>query len=89
MIVFTRIAAWFVTSPVGRAIAAGLAVAMTVLVAVLKVFNAGKAAERQRQEVEGLRELNTALGEQKEIRDESRSMSDDDLDRDNSRWLRP
>lgn len=89
MIVLERLVAWFVTSPVGRAIAAGLAIAATILVAVLKVFNAGKASERQRQELEGLREANDALTEQKEIRDESRSMPDDDLDRDNSRWLRP
>ena len=46
--------AWFATSRVGQAIAAGFAIAAAIGVAVLKVFSAGKAAERAKQDAEAL-----------------------------------
>lgn len=79
---------WFATSKVGRAFAAGGALALAIGVAVLKVFNAGKRSERLAGERDALRAKADALQSQKEIRDETRRMSDADLDRDNAPWLR-
>ncbi|ETR79164.1 hypothetical protein X566_15420 [Afipia sp. P52-10] len=85
MITFARIAAWFATSQIGRAIVAGVAVAGTVLIAALKIFSAGKAAERASQDQQSLENLRN----RNETDDEVRNLRDDDLNKRLSRWVRP
>ncbi len=84
-----QIAAWFVTSKTGRAIAAGAGLVLAIGVAILKAFNDGARQERLRNAAQANRELNDALKEQMDLSDESRTKSGSDLDRDNAPWLRP
>lgn len=77
------IVAWFATSRVGQALAAGLAIAAAIGVAVLKVFSAGKAAERSRQDHQSLENLQQRAKEN----DEVRTLSGDDLRQRLNRWV--
>jgi uncharacterized membrane protein YraQ (UPF0718 family) len=85
MISFASIAAWFVTSKVGRAIAAGAAIALAIGIAVLKVFSAGKDAERARQDRQSLENLRSRA----KTDDEVHRLSDSDLNKRLDRWVRP
>lgn len=77
MIPLGSIVAWFATSKIGRAIAAGAALVLAIGVAVLKVFSAGKASERARQDQQSLENLRSRAN----TNDEIRSATDADLER--------
>lgn len=84
MIPFAPIVTWFLTSKVGRMLAAGFAIAVAIGIAVLKVFNAGKGAERARQDRQSLENLRSRA----RTDDEVHGRSDDALERDLSHWVR-
>lgn len=77
------IIAWFATSRVGQAIAAGLGIAAAIGLAVAKVFSAGKAAERAKQEHQSLENMQQRAREN----DEVRTLSGDDLRQRLNRWV--
>jgi len=79
-----KIAAWLATSKVGRAVAAGGALALAVGVAVLSVFSAGKRAERDRQNRRELEQLRSRNETDAEIQNLDRA----ELDRRARRWMR-
>lgn len=84
MFSFASIAAWFVTSKTGRMVAAGAALALAVGVAVLKVFSAGKNAERARQDQQSLENMRSRAGSDAEID----NLGHADLDERARRWMR-
>lgn len=84
MIPFANIALWFATSKTGQAIAAGFAVAGAVGIAVLKVFNAGKSAERAREDRQSLENLRSRA----KTNDEVSTLGSTDLDKRLSKWVR-
>lgn len=85
MIPIGTIIAWFGTSKLGRMIAAGFALAFAVGIAVLKVFSAGKASERQKQDQQSLENLR----ERARNDDEISTLPTDQLDSRLSRWVSP
>jgi hypothetical protein len=78
------IVAWFATSKVGRAIAAGAAIALAIGIAVLKIFSAGRDAERAQQDRQSLQNLRT----RQETNAEIDGLGGADLDRRVDRWVR-
>jgi hypothetical protein len=85
MIPFTPVVTWFLTSKVGRTIAAGAGIALAVGIAVLKVFSAGKAAERARQDQQSLENLRSRA----KTDDEVRNLDVVDFNKRLDRWVRP
>ncbi|MGL5166654.1 MAG: hypothetical protein ACRC9K_12280 [Afipia sp.] len=83
--IWGRIALWFATSKTGQYIAAGLALAAAIGVAVLKVFNSGKAAERAKQDRQSLENLR----ERAATNDEIHSLGPDDVRDRLDRWSVP
>ncbi|MBI1201475.1 MAG: hypothetical protein GC182_03080 [Rhodopseudomonas sp.] len=81
---FGVIFTWFATSKAGRAIAAGAALALAIGIAVLKVFNAGKASERAAQDRASLDNMR----ERQATDDEVANLGPADLDRRMRRWVR-
>lgn len=59
---------WIVTSRVGRAVAAGGAIALAIALALLKGFTAGKNAERARQDRASLENMRKRQQTDDEIR---------------------
>lgn len=85
MMWLAKLAWWFANSKVGRIVAAIGTGAIVIGVAMLKVFSAGKAAERQRQDQQSLENFR----ERARIDDEVRSLPPGDVERRLSRWVRP
>ena len=79
------IIAWLATSRTGRAIAAAGALAFAIGIAVLRVFNAGKAAERVKQDRQSLDNLR----DRRAIDEDVRNLGPADLDNRLKRWVRP
>lgn len=78
------IAAWFATSKIGRAIAAGAAIALAIGLAVLKVFSAGKAAERAAQDHRSLDNMRERQATDADVE----GLGHADVDQRMSRWMR-
>lgn len=85
MIPIGTIIAWFATSKAGRFIAAAFALLFAIGIAVLKVFNAGKASERQRQDQQSLENLRSRA----RTDDEISTLTPDELGSRLDRWVRP
>lgn len=83
--IWGRIALWLATSKIGQYIMAGLALAAAIGVAVLKVFNAGKAVERSKQDRQSLENLR----ERAKTNDEIHSLGSDDVRDRLDRWSVP
>lgn len=75
---------WFTTSKVGRAVAAGLAIAAAIGIAVLKVFNAGKATERAKQDRQSIDNFKKRQDTDADIN----GLGHADVDERLSRWVR-
>ena len=65
-----------------------LAAAGGLIVAIALAFLKGRAEGNQAAKAEQAKARDKALSESKEIENETRSMDDAALDRDNARWLR-
>lgn len=74
---------WFFATKVGRYIAAGFAIAAAVGLAVLKVFMAGKAAEKAKQDRASLENLRKRAKTDEEVG----GLSGSDVDRRLGRWV--
>ncbi len=85
MAFIVRIGLWLATSKAGQYVAAGFALSVAIGVAVLKVFSAGKASERQRQDQQSLENLRERAKEN----DEVRTLGPDDFDKRLTRWVSP
>ncbi|CAM5397561.1 hypothetical protein AFEL58S_01984 [Afipia felis] len=85
MTFLASIAAWFVRSKVGRAIAAAAGLVVAIGIAALRVFNAGKSSERVRQDRQSLENLR----DRARIEDEVDNLPPGDVERRLSRWVRP
>lgn len=83
--IWARIVLWFTTSKTGQIILAVLGAAAAIGIAVLKVFNAGKAAERGKQDRQSLENLR----ERAKTNDEIRSLGPDDVRDRLDRWSVP
>jgi hypothetical protein len=79
-----NLAGWFMGSKVGRYIVAGVGIAIAVGVTLLKVFNAGKDAERDAQNRDSLENLR----ERAETDANVDNLGPADLDRRMDRWVR-
>jgi hypothetical protein len=79
---WARIVLWFTTSRAGQAILAALGLLAAICIAVLKVFSAGKDAERAKQNQQSLHNLR----ERAKTNDEVRGLDDDAVRRRLSRW---
>lgn len=75
---------WLATSKVGRALAAGLGIAAAIGLAIAKVFSAGKAAERAKQDQQSLDALRTRA----EIEDKVARMPVSDRAKQLKEWSR-
>lgn len=78
------IVTWFAATKIGRAIAAGFAVAAAVGIFALKLFNAGKRSERVKQDRDSLKNLRN----RQERNEELENLGPADLDRRMRRWVR-
>lgn len=85
MMIFARIGVWFATSKTGQTIAAVFAALGLIGVAALKVFSAGKAAERSKQDKQSLENLR----DRTRIDDEVKTLGRDELGDRLSRWSVP
>ena len=79
-----QVGLWFATSKLGRSIALAAAATLAVGLAVLKVFNAGKASERAAQDRQSLENIR----ERQKTDAEVDSIGHADLDQRMSRWVR-
>lgn len=85
MNVLAQIAIWLATSRAGRIVAAAGALTVAIVIALLRVFAAGRNSERVKQDrasLENLRDRNR-------IENEVDALGADDLDRRGRRWVRP
>ena len=85
MIWIAKAALWLAESKVGRFVAMAVGLLITIGLAVLKVFNAGKASERGRQDRQSLENFR----ERARIENEVDSLPPNDVKRRLSRWVRP
>ena len=80
--IWARIILWFTTSKAGQTILAVLGAAAAIGIAVLKVFNAGKASERGKQDKQSLENLR----DRTRIDDEVKTLGRDELGDRLDRW---
>jgi hypothetical protein len=59
---------WIITSRAGRAVAAGVGIALAIGLALLKAFSAGRSAERAKQDRASLENLRKRQQTDEEIR---------------------
>jgi hypothetical protein len=84
MTVLMNIFAWFMGTKVGRTVAMVAAGAVTIGIVLLKVFGAGKAAERVKQDRASLDNLRERAKTDAELD----GLGSGDLDRRGRRWVR-
>jgi hypothetical protein len=79
---------WLLDSKLGRFLVAVGGIVAICGAALIAAFSSGRQREKAKRDREAFKSLRDAVEKQKDTRDETRRMGDDDLDRANSRWLR-